>query len=61
MLVFADGGNGQDFLKSHNEFYAELKPQSATGNATMFMCENFMCNMPTSSAEEVRKMLANET
>ena len=56
IVLLADGGVSQEFLSSHVDFFKDLKPLS--GKATVYVCENFTCHLPTSDLSEMRKLLA---
>ena len=56
IVLLADGGVSQEFLSSHVDFFKDLKPLG--GKATVYVCENFTCHLPTSDLSEMRKLLA---
>ncbi len=43
------------FWESRQEFLRDMKPQH--GEARAFVCQNFACQSPTTSADEVRRLL----
>ena len=45
VVLFADGADGQRLLGERLEFVRGLKP--IDGKATAFVCENFVCQLPT--------------
>ena len=56
ILLLADGAEGQNFL---GEKLAELKEmQPVAGRAAAYVCENFACQAPVTSADELAKLLA---
>jgi uncharacterized protein YyaL (SSP411 family) len=55
IILGADGGEGQKFL---GERVAVIKDVSAIdGKATAYVCENYVCKLPTTDLNELRKML----
>ncbi len=56
VVMLADGTAGQKFLADHVEFYQAIAPLE--GKATAFVCENFVCNLPTSDPAKLRELLA---
>ena len=56
VVLLADGGEGQKFLAGKLEEMKEMKP--IDGKAAAYVCENFTCKAPVTSAEELRKLLA---
>ena len=55
VVLLADGGEGQKFLAGKLEEMKEMKP--VDGKAAAYVCENFTCKAPVTSAEELRKLL----
>jgi uncharacterized protein YyaL (SSP411 family) len=55
ILLAADGGSGQAWLARRASWLAELKP--ADGGATAYVCEEFTCQAPAISPEELRRVL----
>tara|TARA_B110000208_G_C11799450_1_gene441194 strand:- start:981 stop:3260 length:2280 start_codon:yes stop_codon:yes gene_type:complete len=55
VLLLADGGLGQSYLSQKVEIFKDLRP--IDGQATAYICEDFTCKMPTTSAELVREQL----
>ena len=55
VLLLADGGPGQSYLSGKVEIFKDLRP--IDGQATAYICEDFVCKMPTTSAELVREQL----
>jgi uncharacterized protein len=56
IILGADGGDGQRFL---GDRVAVIKDVSAIdGKATAYVCENYVCKLPTTDLAELRKMLA---
>ncbi len=55
IILAADGGEGQRFL---GERVAVIKDVSAIGGrATAYVCENYVCKLPTTDLAELRKLL----
>ena len=55
-MLLADGAEGQKFLGEKLPELREMKP--VEGKAAAYVCENFTCKAPVTSAEELRKLLA---
>lgn len=55
VLLYADQGDGQKFLGQHLEFIQTAK--SYENLATVFVCENFVCQMPTEDTAVLAKQL----
>ena len=55
VIVIADGGEAQEFLASHAEFFESIKP--IEGKATAYVCENFVCQIPSNDPAVVEKQL----
>jgi len=56
IVLLADGGAGQKFLAARLEEVKEMKP--IDGKAAAYVCENFTCQAPVTSVEELRKLLS---
>ncbi len=56
LLLAADGGPGQAWLGERLEFLRTVKP--IEGRATAFVCEDFVCQLPTSDPKKVRELLS---
>ena len=54
-LLHADGGAGQAWLATHNEAIAGMKPVS--GHPAAYVCQNFTCQAPVTTVEELEKVL----
>jgi len=55
VVLLADGSDGQKFLE---EKLDELKAmQPIGGKATAYVCENFACQAPVTTVEDLRKIL----
>ncbi len=54
-LLAAEGGEGQAWLASRAPWIADMKPLG--GRATAYVCEDFACQAPVVSAEELRRLL----
>ena len=55
VVLLADGGAGQRFLGSRVSFYESVFP--IDGRATVYVCENFACQLPTSDPMQLRALL----
>ena len=55
IVLLADGGTGQAFLASHVEFMKDLVP--VDGKATAYMCEDFVCRLPTHDIATLVRLL----
>ncbi|MBK1876078.1 thioredoxin domain-containing protein [Pelagicoccus mobilis] len=55
ILLYADQGQGQAYLGEHLEFIQTAK--SYDDLATAFVCENFVCQMPTEDPKVLAKQL----
>jgi uncharacterized protein YyaL (SSP411 family) len=56
ILLLADGGAGQQWLAERLEFIRTVAPIS--GQPAAFVCENFVCQLPTTDPEKLRELLA---
>ena len=55
IVLLADGGAGQAFFASHVEFMKDVVPLQ--GNATAYLCEDFVCQLPTTDVVTLGRML----
>ena len=55
VLLFADGGTGQEYLGRSNPAIRAMVP--AGGKATAYVCENYVCRLPTSEPEVLARLL----
>ena len=55
VLLFADGGTGQEYLGRSNPAVRAMVP--AGGKATAYVCENYVCRLPTSEPEVLARLL----
>jgi hypothetical protein len=55
IVLLADGGPGQEFLEKYQPMLAELPAQE--NKTTVYLCENFSCQLPTSDLAELAKRL----
>jgi len=55
VLLYADGGPGQQFLGQHAAFIQDIKAMNH--QPTAYVCKNFACQAPTNDADVLRKML----
>ena len=58
VLLFADGGTGQEYLGRNNPAIRAMVP--AGGKATAYVCENYVCRLPTSEPEVLARLLTEE-
>jgi uncharacterized protein len=56
IVLLADGGAGQAFLGKHLEFIRNVK--AVDGKATAYVCEDYVCQLPTSDPEKLEQELA---
>jgi uncharacterized protein YyaL (SSP411 family) len=56
LVLLADGGPGQQWLGERLEFLKTVTPLD--GRPAAFVCENFVCQLPTSDAAKLRELLA---
>ena len=55
VLMLADQGAGQKELARRLSFIATMRPKN--GKATAYICQNYVCNLPTSDPEVVARQL----
>jgi len=55
LVLLADGGENQDFLKENLPFIATA--EKIDGRATAYVCENFTCRMPVNTREKLAEFL----
>ncbi len=55
IILLADGGAGQEFLQQYQPILEELTQQE--NKTTVYLCENFSCQLPTSDLAELTKRL----
>ncbi len=55
LVLLADAGENQDFLKKYLPFIATA--QKIDGRATAYVCENFTCRMPVNTREKLADLL----
>ncbi|HZJ16141.1 MAG TPA: hypothetical protein VFD27_13895, partial [Chthoniobacteraceae bacterium] len=56
IILLADGGPGQQWLGERLEFLKTVAP--IDGQSAAFVCENFVCQLPTSDVAKLRELLA---
>ncbi len=56
LVLFADGGAGQKWLGERLEFIQTVAP--IDGKSAAYVCENFVCQLPTTDAEKLRELLS---
>ena len=59
IIILADGGAGQAFLAQKQEFLKDVK--SLDGKATAYVCEDYVCQLPTSDVKVMMHQLAGST
>ncbi|MDA1044589.1 MAG: thioredoxin domain-containing protein, partial [Verrucomicrobia bacterium] len=59
IILLADGGAGQAFLAQKQEFMKDVKPLD--GKATAHVCENYVCQLPTTDLKVMMQQLKNLT
>lgn len=59
VVLLADGGAGQEYLSSRAEFIGSIS--RIDGKATAYVCENFVCQLPTADPEEVLRLLKGDS
>jgi hypothetical protein len=55
-ILGADGGSAQAWLAARAPWIAEMRP--INGRTTAYICENFTCQSPASTPEELRQRLS---
>jgi uncharacterized protein YyaL (SSP411 family) len=55
ILILADGGPGQAYFTQKIEFFKDVHP--IDGKATAYVCENFVCQLPTSDLAVISRLL----
>jgi len=55
LIIHADGGESQQHLSQHNEALASMKV--VNGQPAAYVCENFTCQAPVTTAEALTKLL----
>ena len=55
VLILADGGVGQQFFSDRVEFMKSVAP--IREEATAYVCENFVCQLPTTGTARLRELL----
>jgi uncharacterized protein YyaL (SSP411 family) len=58
ILMLADSGTGQQELARRLPFIASMKPKN--GKATAYVCQNYVCNLPSSDPKVVAHLLDSE-
>ena len=57
ILILADGGTGQEYFTHKVEFFKDVHPIDE--KATAYVCESFVCQLPTSDPAVVARLLDN--
>src|SRR5262249_59805383 len=55
VLILADGGAGQQFFAERVEFMKNVT--ETDGKPTAYVCENFVCQLPTSDVKKLARLL----
>ncbi|MDQ6940866.1 MAG: thioredoxin domain-containing protein, partial [Verrucomicrobiota bacterium] len=55
ILILADAGAGQEFFAGQVEFMKSIRPMD--DKATAYVCENFVCQLPTTYAKTLAGLL----
>lgn len=55
IILGADGADGQDYLAQKASIIGPAKP--IEGKATVYICDNYICETPVNEIEELRKLL----
>ncbi|MEP6821259.1 MAG: thioredoxin domain-containing protein [Chthoniobacterales bacterium] len=55
VLILADNGSGQKFFGEHVDFIKAVAP--IDGKAAAYVCENFVCQLPTNEPDKLRALL----
>ena len=58
VVLLADGADGQKFLAKHSDFYQSVTPTD--GKATAYLCENFVCQLPTNDPAKLKELLTRK-
>ena len=58
MLILAVGGPGQKFFSSPVELMKAVGP--IDHQATAYVCENYVCQLPTTDVKKLAQLLAGE-
>ncbi len=58
VVILLDGGNEQDELFDLNSFYASLAPLG--DKPTAYVCQDSVCQLPTTDIEELRRLMDNK-
>jgi len=56
VLILADGGKNQQFFSDHVEFMKSVN--EIDNRATAYVCENFVCQLPTNDLRKLADLLA---
>ena len=58
IILLADGGAGQEFLGQHVSFIKSMKMLGE--KATVYICEDYACKLPTSDTSTMANLLENK-
>jgi len=56
IVLLADGSTGQEELSRWLPFIADMYPHD--NKATIFICENYVCHLPTTDVQTAARLLA---
>ncbi len=59
LLILADGGAGQQFFAGRVEFMKSVT--EINGQPTAYVCENFVCQLPTTNVKTLAELLTRRT
>ena len=59
VLILADGGAGQQFFADRVEFMKSVT--ETDGKPTAYVCENFVCQLPTTDVKKLAELLIRRT
>jgi uncharacterized protein YyaL (SSP411 family) len=57
ILLLAEGGVNQEFLAGKLEFIKSV--QMIEGKTTVYICENYVCKLPTADVAKVAQLLSD--
>jgi uncharacterized protein YyaL (SSP411 family) len=56
IVLLPDGGADREFLATHVDFMKDVTPSN--GEATAYVCENFVCKLPTAKPDVLAQLLS---
>jgi len=57
VIIYADGKEGQSYLKHLGVDSILEESMTIEGKATVYICQNFLCNAPTTEIEQLENLL----